>query len=172
MRLLDQLATDINMEFRSKRTTPAYKAFFGNDYLAPVETLFRQIQNGTTYTNDGHKYHPTIICSDAAHRYGWDFCNRGHYAAWGGNTQLVILCPPFWGRPQLPTRDQCGTAHRAHSDEMIQSQYSILVHELAHLYLKEPCLLPEVYMPEDCLALPPDLALRNPQNYALYFASK
>lgn len=170
--ILDQLAADIRLEFRSKGTTAAYRAFFGNDYLDPIEIIFRQIQYGTSYTTGHHTYRPTIICSNTVDQYVWDFCELGHYAAWGGNTQLILLCPSFWTRPQYPTGDHCGTAHEASPDEFAQSQYAILVHELTHLYLKKPCLLPEVYRPIDCLALPADQAVRNPQSYTLFLASE
>ena len=55
---------------------------------------------------------------------------------------------------------------------MAFSQVTILVHELAHIYMGTEMLTPEVYDTNLAIRLAPEAASRNAQNYALFIGSE
>ena len=75
----------------------------------------------------------------------------------------------------MPAPNECGRSNRAKTaliNVPTYTQYSILVHELVHLYLQEKALTPEVYDMNECISLPSDRTAVNPGNYEYYAQSE
>ena len=160
-------------------TSPVYKAFLNGVDANDVKALFGQISAGANIElPNGHLARPTIVCINNHMEPLWSECKQGHRSASAAeNTQWIFLCPIFWlVLLPAPLSFHCGsvdsTSKSIEGPDMTQTQYTVLVHELVHLYLGKAKLKPEVYHINDCLALPASQAAINPQNYALYAASK
>ncbi|MCJ1486083.1 hypothetical protein MMC06_006259 [Schaereria dolodes] len=93
----------------------------------------------------------------------------GFGAAWVNGTQFIMICPIFLQSKAIkayPVAADCAT-----QEDLWVNQYSILVHELIHLYLGtlgKAALVPEVYNSTECMGLSAADALINPHNYAYY----
>ena len=157
-----------------------YNAFFNGVDPATVKSLYQHIIAGTNLTINGRSFNPTIVCVNDEDprplmRMASESCvpkpdGRNLGMALQG-TPYVFLCP-IWTQLELfPLPYMCGTVGRLNTlttpVNLATTQYTNLVHELAHLYL-ENSLRPEVMIPNDCIALPPSQSVNNPQNYAFY----
>ena len=91
-------------------------------------------------------------------------------------TPFTFICPDFTNLPSIPPSDGCPEVLRGKwlsgGFNMAFSQVTILVHELAHIYLGKECLTPEVYDMNPAMRLRPEAAVRNAQNYALFIGSQ
>ena len=159
-------------------TSPPYKAFLNGVDANDVKALFGRISAGNNLVVSGRSLRPTVICVNNKMDRLWDLCqSRTHSAMSASNTQWIFLCPIFWlVLIPKPQPSHCGRLNSAGTSisgpDIAQTQYTVLVHELTHLYLNKPDLKPEVYNLEDCLALPASQAAINPQSFSLYAGSK
>ncbi|KAL9101227.1 MAG: hypothetical protein Q9187_009267 [Circinaria calcarea] len=161
-----------------------YATFFHQVPPARVKAILQKIIEGQTLDFPKHpflddNFQPTILCvipesrkleSLMAH------CNQPPTPAGIlSNTPFTFLCPNFLKLRRLPSSDGCPTVLRGKflhgGHDMTFSQMTILIHELAHLYIGKEALRQEVYDANEAMRLPTDLAWRNAQNYALFVGS-
>ena len=167
--------------------TPAYKAFFRSADPAVVKTVLSAITAGTNITTRQRgPWRPTLVCVNAIDRgiaSFWNLCEDGSepMLIQAPETSIVFLCPIFFGRPLSPDADDCGTVNHAGTrmithNYIAGTQYGLLIQALAAMYVRET--RPGVIMlrggamtENECLALPPDQALRSSSSYALFLSS-
>ncbi|MCJ1252654.1 hypothetical protein MMC24_000460 [Lignoscripta atroalba] len=156
-----------------------YNAFFKGVDPSTVKTILQSITTGANRTVNGHGMRPTLICVTEDNPYigvMWNRClGKDVEAMYSINTPYIYLCPLFTKIRLYPPSIGCGRVTRAGTtlltfEDMAFSQYTILVHELTHLYLKQDYLDPEVYEVNAALNLRSDQSIINPQNYAFYAA--
>ena len=161
-----------------------FNAFFNGVDPAAVKAVYQLMIAGANYTNNGRPFNPTIVCandqdSGVMMRKAWEAClpNPGgpNIGLWATGTPFVFFCPIWTQLNPFPLPYMCGTVGRTNvltsPINLATTQYTNLVHELAHMYIEND-LHPEVRLPNDCIALPPDQSVRNPQNYAFYAGCK
>ena len=157
-----------------------YNAFFNGVDPAAVKAVYQLMTAGVNYTINGRTLNPTIVCVNDQDpgdmmRKAWHAClptpGGQNMGLWGVGTPIVFFCPIWTKLQPFPLPYMCGTVGRKNvltsPINMATTQYTNLVHELAHMYLEND-LSPEVLLPNDCIALPPDQSANNPQNYAFY----
>lgn len=161
-----------------------YATFFHNVPPARVKTILRKIIQGSKVELPEHpflddNFQPTILCVTPELRkleVLMAECNQHETPAGSlSNTPFTFLCPAFLNLRRIPPSGGCQKVlrgkflHGGHN--MAFSQVTILIHELAHLYVGRETLKQEVYDMNEAMRLPPDLAWRNAQNYALFVGS-
>ena len=167
---------------------PAYKAFFRSADPATVKAVLRAITAGTSINTRQHgQQRPTIVCVNAIDpgiAAFWNLCKHPAepMVAQPTETSLVFLCPVFFERALSPQAVDCGTVNHAQTGMITQSyiagtQYGILVQALADIYIRETmpwvtALTGEVKNENECLALPPDQAVRSSSSYSFFLSSK
>ena len=169
--------------------TSAYQAFLKGVNPYKVTSLFTSISRGVNFTDVRISERPTLACLTGPASYWrayWAACvELGISALWQQETQTIILCPIFWNAHTLnvfPEPEDCDIVNQENTgfvvpDRVWSNQYSILVHELVHLYFrqvfwKQSILHNEPYNVNTCMGLVPDLKEINAHNYAYYVASK
>lgn len=185
--LLDDSYLYLQTAILSTNTAP-YKAFFHAADPAPMTTVLGHMTNGTDLPDIVvGSSRPTIVCVNAIDpgiRTAWKLCleadNRILLQPPG--TVYVFLCPPFFNKERTPQSADCGVVSHDRTQLIMQthtahSQYGFLVHALADMYIrmtldKGRAREADVKEVNECLALPPDQAMRNPSSYALYVSSK
>ncbi|MCJ1242512.1 hypothetical protein MMC14_010520 [Varicellaria rhodocarpa] len=161
--------------------TAAYNAFFKDVDPAKIKPIYQQIADGSNVTIRGKQYLPTIVCSNEKNRrlaYVWKYCtprsNEITIGIYLDSSPIILLCPIWSDVPVYSMPHMCGTVNRlgtrlSYPYSMALTKYHTLVHELAHVYIGSPLELgKEVYEVNDCMALPPDESIVNPQSYAYY----
>ena len=94
------------------------------------------------------------------------------------NSELIALCPLFWEQgAKAVARLDCpnlrGNRFRPNNLQLTVNQQAMIVHELAHVYIKGTLEWPnEKYNINDCLDLDAKTSLLNANNYAMYYAGK
>ena len=98
---------------------------------------------------------------------------------WQSN--IVILCPDFWQMDEGPVHYLCPQKN-ARTGVMMPNQpflqmnrQTSFVHEMVHMYLghtSTPETSPETYKVGDAVALDEELSMKNPSNYAFFYAGK
>ena len=168
---------------------PAYKAFFHSVDPALVKTVLRAITAGTNITTKDHgSRRPTLVCvnpNDWGIAPFWKLCEDPSEPAMviqPPESSIIFLCPVYFERAMSPDADKCGTVNHAGTRMIVHSyiagtQYGLLVQALSNMYVRET--MPGVIMlgerartENECLALPPDQALRSSANYAYFLSSK
>ncbi|MCJ1476261.1 hypothetical protein MMC13_004927 [Lambiella insularis] len=94
------------------------------------------------------------------------------------NPNMIVLCPYFSSLDVAPTRNDCAKLNKARSRLSYSkiggnTQFSVILHELVHLYLGQPSLgnpgLPaEKYKVNPVMSLPPSQSAINPANYVFF----
>ncbi|MCJ1230007.1 hypothetical protein MMC12_006678 [Toensbergia leucococca] len=168
--------------------TSAYQAFLKGVNPYKVTSLFTSISRGVNFTDVRISERPTLACLTGPASYWrayWAACvELGISALWQQETQTIILCPIFWNAHTLnvfPEPEDCDIVNQENTgfvvpDRVWSNQYSILVHELVHLYFrqvfwKQSILHNEPYNVNTCMGLVPDLKEINAHNYAYYVAN-
>ena len=181
------------------QSSHGFSAFFGpstsKDYLT---TLFTNMIDGAgvpvrTISPINRILPPKIVCSTPDMWYNLITrpCSRSLYSYCRDRSSTVafhseywnaiFLCPVFFQYAEKPTGRHCPEvdvfANEWKGDETAFAEYQsyILIHELIHLYSGDRALggntdPPEFYGWNDCMQLPADLSLRNPDNYRFYVA--
>ena len=95
---------------------------------------------------------------------------------------IVELCPLFFQFPKLPKVEACPVVDRITNAflpdddgrNLGRNQFSVLVHEIAHVYLREKGFVEddEVYELRGAVGLNASASIANPMNYAFYAAGK
>lgn len=159
-------------------SSDVYKAFFSGVAPDQVKDVFRRITTSPNISVSEASERPVIECVTETQTRVWTFCQKSQsWAAWQVGTQFIFLCPIFWTKlNHYPTPSDCGKVNgagtRSTGPNLANTQYTVLVHELTHLYLERQSLTPEVYNANDCMALPGSMSEINPNSYALYVGSK
>ena len=169
-------------------STPAYKAFFRSADPAPVEAVLRAITAGTSINTKWHgQKQPTLVCVNAVDpgiTTFWDLCKHpaNPMVVQPPETSIVFLCPGFFERTLSPEARDCGTVNHAKTKMITNNyiagtQYGFLVQALADMYIQETMpgvtvLIKEMRTENECLALPPDQAVRSSSSYSFFLSSK
>lgn len=160
--------------------SPAYGTFLDSINPENVRSLFSQVAAGSNVSFLGGPAKPPVIaCVNPNYRdvipRQYAHCSRknSHTAAmWEDNTQFIFLCPYFWTFPSYPAMDKCpqvipgGT--RFTKTSIIETQMNVLFHELLHLYMGYPMLIPEAYGINACTSLRAHESIINVSNYDYY----
>ena len=167
--------------------TPPYKAFFRSADPAPVKRVLGAITTGTNITTLRHgQKQPTLVCANAIDPgigAFWDLCKHpsNPMVIQPPETSIVFLCPVFFGRPLSPQATDCGTVNHAETrlitqPQFLGTQYGFLVEVLAGMYIRET--MPGVTgldgdgrTENECLALPPDQAVKSSSSYSYFVLS-
>ena len=159
-----------------------YNAFFNGVDTATVKALYQKITAGANITVNGGPHGLIIVCvnnrdTSREMRRAVQNCLPSSAGLTLGmispGTPFVFLCPIWTSLPPFPLPYMCGTVGRSNTltrpVDLAKTQYTTLIHELAHMYLGD---LPrsEVYLPNDCIALPANRSVNNPQSYTFYAA--
>ena len=177
---LDEIHNDLESIIASMdSTSPVYRAFLRDVRPELVKNLLRKISTGSKVKVDGLFQPPTIECVINQRSLDWDWCRQTQLGgAWMHRTALVKLCP-MWiilaGNDLRPHASQCGRAFRVYTELVAYitgTKYSVLLHELTHIYLGMGYLKPEVYDMKASMSLSGSEALRNPINLVEYVASR
>ncbi|MCJ1256075.1 hypothetical protein MMC24_003895 [Lignoscripta atroalba] len=158
----------------------AYAAYFNGVDHTIVESMLQKIAYGEAMSLGEQRRSPVLVCARNAGKTVsvWEHCQKdsklGAFYAHG--REFIILCPIFFTRlnPYPISRD-CGTlvdsGTRLAGPNIAITQYSVLVHEIAHFYLQDAGLMNEAYEANNCMSLPANESIINPQNYAFYVAN-
>ena len=168
--------------------TPAYKAFFRSADSAPVKTVLGAITAGTNVTTGQHgPKRPTLVCVNAIDpgiTAFWDLCKNPSQpmVIQPPETPGVFLCPVFFERALSPQTTDCGIVNHAQTRMITHSyiagtQYGFLTQALADMYIREmvpgvTALSAKARDENECLALPPDQAVRSSSSYAFFLSSE
>ena len=178
---LEAVVTDLDRGTAS----PAFRAFFKtNNNLEPVRKVFTDIINGSkivTGQNGRFKPPPTLVCADTDEPsldHLMDACNSytrpGAYIV--NPQKLVALCRIFWTEPPAARKTACPQIANGKAltepTSLVETQYSILVHELVHIYNMFDDSWQEVYGFDDVVGLDAIRSVENAQNYAIYAAGQ
>ena len=185
--LLDQTYNFLKTAISSASpSNPVYAAMFRDVPPAQVQAVLSNIIAGTPLSvasTAGGSAIPTIVCvnnQDPKLTSAWNYCQSeatgsfGVYSMHAVGTQYVYLCPRVNMLFLTPDNAFCGQIIDGGKTlttpfNVAITKYTNLVHELVHLYVQDPPgLQPEVYLVNDCMALPPDQKVQNAQNYAFY----
>ena len=162
-----------------------FAAFFKtNTSQNAVRDVFQKIAQGSDiaiYPKDPNSQpemrQPTFVCVGRGHsdvRNVYDqVCARDIPAAVIVNSNVIYVCPSFWDEHIFPTIDACPPLFDNKLPltypNMAETQYGIVVHELAHLYGTETQGHGrEEYDVQGAVELDAAASLGNPHNYALY----
>ncbi|MCJ1421762.1 hypothetical protein MMC32_008129 [Xylographa parallela] len=162
--------------------TPVYNAFFGGVDPAVVKGVFERILAGAKISVNGQPRNPSIACVNKQDP-SWNFhvaeCNRIPNTQAFVNLEgpnYIFLCPHFPSLPTAPVEKDCAKLNQARSRLSYSrigggTQYTVLLHELVHMYLGQSSLAVEVYDVNPAMSLPPSQAAINPENYAFFVGS-
>ena len=162
--------------------TPVYNAFFGGVDPVVVKGVLERIIAGAKIPFNGKLQNPTIACVNNQDS-SWAF--QSAECARIPNTQAFInlrqpnyifLCSHFPSLPTAPAEKDCAKLNQARSRLSYSAigggtQFTVLLHELVHMYLGQPSLPAEVYDVNPVMSLPPSQSAINPENYAFFVGS-
>ena len=157
-----------------------YKAFFRDVDPNVVKRVLTNIIAGDKLSIQGNLYHPTIVCVNDVTpglKQQWDRCQMGRVRAmWSDRSQFVYLCPDFWELKLQPESSDCGAVvaggTQLQGSSIEYTQYTLLIHELVHVYIGAPVPQPEVYGVNIAMRLGRTVSVVNPSNYAFYAGSQ
>ena len=167
----------------------AYRAFFRTAAPSSMTAVLKEITAGPNITDTHNTHRPSLACVNRFEpllRYYYDLClaKEETVVIQPQGTPFIFLCPVFFSLPQLPQSTQCSTVNAADTalspgTMVIISQYGFLVRVLAAMYIRQmkgrnrlSTSMADVQEENDCLALGPNRALKNPSSYAFYASSK
>lgn len=164
--------------------TTLYNTFFRNVDPATVKGVLSRVLEGEKVPLQGTPQPPIIMCDNAdvpavqRSAVHAACANKAKpNALWPHDTNLVFLCEKFLkNKMALPTAELCvgrigPDGGRSNGGLLGETQWSILLHELVHLYMIGPSLQPEAMNIYEVEQLRSPLAERNPANYAFFLAS-
>ena len=160
--------------------TTLYNAFFHEVDPTTIKGVLSRIAAGDDIAFRGAAHPPLIICDDptfpaVARSAAHEACQHdpGAQALWMEDTYGVFLCQTYHQNQRLvPTDKQCVGSNRLSTGMLLgETQWTILFHELVHLYLGVPDLVPEVRGIFEVQELRSEDAVRNPASYGFFLAS-
>lgn len=182
--LLEQTKSSLQEAIASTHSTAIlgnnpYKAFFRDVDPSVVINILSKVIAGPSIPVLSKLYHPTIVCVNDVTpglKEQWDLCRMDRVKAMSSRkSQFVYLCPDFLELKAQPDSSDCGSvvAERTQiqNSHIEHTQYTILVHELVHMYLEAPNPELEVYGVNICMRLGRTVSVINPSNYAFYVGS-
>ena len=162
----------------------SYKAFFHSANPAPILNVLQSIVVGTNVMSSQFgSQRPTIACANEADpglREVWDQCQSEHVVTqrYSGGNFIVFLCPRFFSYFLSPQSGDCGIINHMQTGflklaRLADTQYSLLVAALADMYIQDTMHTKRTHVRDvnECLALPPDLAVKNPFSYSVFVSS-
>ena len=181
----------VNQAKRGAASKYGFQALFkSSSNTRKVATLFGKIMHVADAENNPTQgpIKPLVVCvGPQAHEEGvvgmeklYAACQShpGRRALQPFESNIVLLCPSFWELPGVPPGEFCPRKNAqgvmTPNEAWLQlNRQSIFVHEMAHMYLKHVSgKTNETYNVADAVALSEDDSLRNPSNYAFFYAGK
>ena len=160
--------------------TVLYNTFFHKADPNKVKGVLSRIAAGDNIAFGGKLQPPLVICDDptvpaVARSAAHTACQHdpGAHALWMDETHAVFLCQQYLrNRRVVPSEKQCVGYNRLTTGMLLgETQWTILFHELVHLYLGVPSLVPEVRGIFEVQDLRSWEAVRNPASYGFFLAS-
>ena len=180
----------INQAKKGTASRYGFQALFkSNRNRQKVAALFAKIMNAAVADNDPKQapITPLVICVkpetkgsgiDGMQRLQ-NSCekNPGRLAWQPRASNIVLLCESFWQLPDVLPAGRCPRNAQGvitPNESWLQlNRQSIFVHEMAHMYLgHNDTLQNETYKLADAVALSEEDSLKNPSNYAFFYAGK
>ena len=190
--LLPQVWSDLQLligEINGSGLNSAYGSqqfFKSSSNLNFARTIYQKIADGASIipAQAGPGVNPMIACADFYN--GSPFTARCEALSAGSVSQIsfsplgsnvVVLCPAFWSLDNVPNREYCPVPPPAFesspSDLLLQfNQRSVLIHELAHMYLGLSVLRKVSYAAEAAIGLSAADSIKSPSNFALFYTGK
>ena len=157
-----------------------------------VASIFNKIMTVANANNDPDQtpIPPLIVCvAPATNDQGVDgmevlyqHCmdDPEMWAAQPINSNIVVLCPSFWQLPGVPPQGTCPkkdakTNSMMPNESWLQlNRQATFVHEMIHMYLGHGYGLAvnEAYKVGDAVALGEEESMKNPSNYAFFYAGE
>ncbi len=157
-----------------------------------VASIFDKIMTVAVANNDPDQapIQPLIICAAAeandmvveGMHFLYERCQSdpNRRAAQPPNSNIVVLCPSFWEMPGVPPQGSCPekdakTGVMMPNEAWLQlNRQATFVHEMIHMYLGRGYGLAknETYKVGDAVALEEEESMRNPSNYAFFYAGE
>ena len=164
--------------------TPLYNTFFSGVDPTTVKAVLERVALGASVPSPDGPQNPTIVCdnpnipsvlSSDAHAE----CANVHnlMALWVKQSNTIFLCPKYILTTRLePAPTHCvgylpGGGGYSTGIMLAETQWSVLFHELVHLYLDVPSLEQEARGIFAAIDLVPEQAASNPPNYVFFLAS-
>ena len=168
---------------RGTASTHGYSAFFKDDSSkAEVLQVYQKMAAGSNFIPKQSHYarrlrHPTFICANNIPETDllYNLCqlhDETPLLYWRG-TELMPLCPLFWIFKKHPAPSDCplviANTLTPNNDQLLRNQAAFIVSNLVHLYqnVSGPDLVLGI---ADASALNASSSLKNPSNYAFYYA--
>ena len=169
-----------HLEAMGPEGTPLYNTFFHKADPNKIKGVLSRIAAGDNIAFQGSLQPPLIICDDpsvpaVARSWGHAACQHDPlaHALWGEGTHAVFLCQNYLRNKRvIPSEKQCVGWNRLSTGRLLgETQWTVLFHELVHLYLGVPNLVPEVRGIFEVQDLDSEDAVRNPPSYGFFLAS-
>ena len=179
---LQRVIADLQLGTVSKH---GYGVFFKDDSSkAEVLQVYQKIAAGASVlvgrpnTDTIYSRHPTFICANNNPETDllYQICIKSPQAplmTWL-YTELIPLCPVFWVIKETARLSDCplvvANTLTPNDDRLLQNQEALLIGSLVHFYHEHsPDMISLI---GDALELSAPSSLKNPPNYALYYAGE
>ncbi|KAL8788378.1 MAG: hypothetical protein Q9195_007336 [Heterodermia aff. obscurata] len=169
-----------HLEAMGPEGTTLYNTFFHDAEPNKIKDVLSRIAAGDNIAFRGRFQPPLIICEDSsvpavARSAAHAACQRdpGAQALWGEDTHGIFLCQKYLQNKRvIPNEKQCVGWNRLSTGMLLgETQWTILFHELVHLYLGVPSLVPEVRNIFEVQELGSEHAVINPASYGFFLAN-
>ena len=171
---------------------PAFDALFNGVPHDQVKEVLQSVASGDfshSWANENQSsyqhWQPIVYCATANstlfQRIFSDYCISPQYTGFYlGESYPVVFCPSFFSKALYPVNSECypieGQRFQTDSSYLVQTQTTILLHELVHAYLGERHYETktghEVYDINKCMTFGPEISKFNVASYDLYVASE
>jgi hypothetical protein len=163
--------------------TPLYNTFFRGVDPTTVKAVLERIAIGASIPTSDGAHNPTIVCDNpsvpsvlSSDVHAECATMRGLMALWVKESNTVFLCPKYLLTTRLePASQHCvgylPSGRYSMGIMLGETQWSVLFHELVHLYLRVSSLEEEARGIFAAVDLPPSQAAVNPSSYVFFLAS-
>ena len=163
--------------------TPLYNTFFRGVDPTTVKAVLERIALGASIPTADGAHNPTIVCDNpsvpsvlSSDAHAECQTMRGLMALWVKESNTVFLCPKYLQTTRRePASQHCvgflPSGRYSMGIMLGETQWSVLFHELVHLYLRVPSLEEEARGIFAAVDLPPEQAVINPSSYVFFLAS-
>lgn len=163
--------------------TPLYNTFFRGVDPTTVKAVLERVALGASIPSADGAHNPTIVCDNpsvpsvlSSDVHAECATVRGLMALWVKESNTVFLCPKYLLTTRLePASQHCvgylPSGRYSMGIMLGETQWSVLFHELVHLYLRVPSLEEEARGIFAAVDLPPSQAVINPSSYVFFLAS-
>ena len=185
--MLQSIWDTIQEAIKSVNTTDttgltAFKTFFNDTNSLEVINLLERVAIGESIPFHGTMHPPTIMCDNTdvpvmsrSNIHAQCIAKPNIKAFWARNTNTVFLCSNFWRSRAEPSPNDCighlPDGYYVTGLGLVTTRWTILFHELVHLYLGKDYLDPEVRSIYDVTELSSWESFINPPSYAFFLAS-